>query len=129
MGINILNTIIAAPIDAERAIGASIMLGIFLIVIIGFLIHGFKEVIKAFTYDSWQDWALSLLIIILIVVCIFGVYKLADEINYQRSRTETLIYATISDDVSWTEVNSKYEFVRQDGQIFVLREKPEIEEK
>ncbi len=129
MGINILNTIITTPTDAEHAIGACIILGVFLLVIIGCLIYVFKEGIKGFTYESWQDWLLSSLIIIFIIGCIFGVYKLVDVINYQCSRTETLVYATISDDVSWTEVNSKYEFVRQDGQIFVLREKPKVEEK
>ena len=129
MGINILNTITTAPVDAERAIGACVIAGICLIVIIGYLIYGLKEVIKSFSYNSWEDWIGSSLMIILIIGGIFCVYKLINEINYQNSRAETLVYATISDDVSWTEVNSKYEFVRQDGQIFVLREKPEVEEK
>ena len=73
-------------------------------------------------YTAVKESDASYLIMLLFscLVIIIGFFVFAD-------KTYTEVYATIDDSVSWTEVNEKYELIKQKGEMYIFKEREKDE--
>lgn len=55
------------------------------------------------------------------VICVVITFFCWRGLNVLRAAQETIVYATIDDSTPWSEINERYELIRQDGKIYQLR--------
>ena len=67
-----------------------------------------------------RDSSYLLILVLAIIVALFG-FKFISDDRY------TEVYATIDDSVSWTEVNKKYELIKQKGEMYIFKEREKDE--
>lgn len=119
-GIEILNEVIQMPEKAGTMIIMYVIFGIGLLVITGMLIYALCDIFGSI-YMEWKDWIGVAVMCLFIGGCLFGAVMLGLAIPGEANKRETIVYATIDDTVPWSEVNEKYELLRQDGKIYQLR--------
>lgn len=119
-GVNILNEVTRMPDKAGTMVCMYVIFAIGLLVIAGVLIHALCDIIGSI-YMEWKDWVGFAIMCLFIGGCLFGAVMLGLAIPGEANKLETIVYATIDDSVPWTEINKRYELIRQDGKIYQLR--------
>jgi len=111
----ILNTVVQQP---ERCVFLTALLAIFAMVAAGTCMWMISMIVEAIRDEDILYGVLSFFIaavcVVVIIVCVLGVNALSDA-------RETIVYATIDDSTPWSEINERYELIRQDGKIYQLR--------
>ena len=117
-GINILNTVEQQPGGYAGLTVIAVVFGILAIAIAGYAFYAAIETVRNRYEGSFVATA---------VLCIIGLIfvglsiLLFIQIPGLLQQRETIVYATIDDSVSWADVNSRYELIRQDGKIYQLK--------
>lgn len=126
-GMEILNEVTQMPERANTEIIACTVLGIALAFVAAACAYAIVRFFLDASFDitDWKDWVCLILLIAIIVAASVGSIKLFCKIPDMNMKRETIVYATIDDTVPWTEINEKYELIRQDGKIYQLRVKEE----
>lgn len=121
-GITVLNEIVntippASMLDWIFILGLTILLTIFCIIAWVTVIRG-------------EDWkAIVPLLLYSAVVIVMWSFTCSIYKNTQREPYTTIQYeVTISDEVSFTEFNKKYEIIEQRGDIYVIQEREKANE-
>ena len=78
---------------------------------------GICAIVLSFTE---KDTSYLLFLILAIAVALVG-FRFTSDDRY------TEVYATIDDSVSWTEVNEKYELIKQKGEMYIFKEREKDE--
>lgn len=125
-GLEILNEVTRMPDKYGSLIILYVFIAICLLVIAGMLIHSICDIIRSIHMD-WKDWIGVAVMCLFIGGCLLGAVMLGFAIPDKANKRETIVYATIDDTVPWSEVNEKYELIRQDGKIYQLRVREEGE--
>lgn len=119
-GVEILNKVYQISDKSSGMIVMYVMFAIISVVFAGMCIWGVKEMLE----DSYPDImdAVGVCVLILFALGSFvGDFFLIRGIVDEARTRETIVYATIDDTVPWTEINQRYELIRQDGKIYQLR--------
>lgn len=125
-GIEILNTVTDMPEKSGGMIILDVILVILMAVTAWFSVGGAFNIIKERYLDA-EGWIGIVLMSAIAVGCCVGSYYLIDHALGEKDKRETIIYATIDDTVPWTEINERYELIRQDGKIYQLRVKEDAD--
>ena len=119
-GVDILNTVTDMPDKSAGMIIAYVIFAVACTVFAGMCVWSIKEMVED-VYMDWKDWiGVAVLILISAGFCV-GDFFLIRGIVGEVNKRETIVYATIDDTVPWTEINKRYELIRQDGKIYQLR--------
>lgn len=124
-GIEILNTVTQT---SEKSGGLFILYILFAIILTacaGLCIYSIKEALDGCRYLDVTDWIGVVILFLIFAGCCVGDYFLIRAAVGESKQQETIVYATIDDTVPWTEINEKYELIRQDGKIYKLRVREE----
>lgn len=78
---------------------------------------GICAIVLSFTE---KDTSYLFILLLAIIIALFG-FKFTSDDRY------TEVYATIDDSVSWTEVNKKYELIKQKGEMYIFKEREKDE--
>ena len=111
----ILNTVVQQP---GRCVFLTALLVIFAMVAAGtctWLIYMIVEAIRD------EDILYGVLSFFIAAVCVVGIIFCVRGVNALSDARETIVYATIDDSTPWSEINERYELIRQDGKIYQLR--------
>lgn len=68
-----------------------------------------------------EDCSYLLLLFLVAFIALFG-FKFKNDTRYNE------VVATINENVSWNEVNDKYELLKQEGQLYTFRVKEDSNE-
>jgi hypothetical protein len=119
-GVEILNTVTDMPDKSAGMIVMYVMFAVISIILSGICVWSIKEMVED-VYMDWKGWiGVAVLILISAGFCVGDFFLIRGIVDEARTR-ETIVYATIDDTVPWTEINEKYELIRQDGKIYQLR--------
>ena len=121
-GVKILNEVVQMPEKSGGMIILDVILVILLTITAWFCVGGVFNAIRERCLDA-TEWIGIVILTVMAVGCCVGGYYLIDHALGEKDRRETIVYATIDDTVPWSEVNEKYELIRQDGKIYQLRVK------
>ena len=111
----ILNTVVQQP---GRCVFLTALLVIFAMVAAGtctWLIYMIVEAIRD------EDILYGVLSFFMAAVCVVAIIFCVRGVNALSDARETIVYATIDDSTPWSEINERYELIRQDGKIYQLR--------
>lgn len=116
----ILNTVVQQP---GRCVFLTALLVVFAMVAAGTFAWLISMIIEAIRDEDILYCVLSFFMaavcVVAIIVCVRGANALSDA-------RETIVYATIDDSTPWSEINERYELIRQDGKIYKLRLREEV---
>lgn len=119
-GVDILNTVTDMPDKSGGMIIAYVIFAVACTVFAGMCIWGVKEMLED-NYPDLMDVVGVIVLILFVCGSCVGDYFLIRGIVGEANKWETIVYATIDDTVPWTEINQRYELIRQDGKIYQLR--------
>lgn len=119
-GVEILNTVTDMPDKSAGMIIAYVIFAVACTVFAGMCIWGVKEMLED-NYPDLMDVIGVIVLILFVCGACVGDYFLIRGIVDETRKRETIVYATIDDTVPWTEINQRYELIRQDGKIYQLR--------
>lgn len=113
----ILNTVTGRPAGAYTLIALLIVFVIAAAASLCYLIYLLIDAIsdRDLSFAMASAWLVAVaLCVIVFILCSRGIAAL-------NSEKETIVYATIDDSTPWSEINERYELIRQDGKIYQLR--------
>lgn len=102
----------------------SVVFAIICTVFAGMIAWAVKENVEDRYLDASDIVGVCVLSLVCIGLCVAD-YFLIRAAVYESHNRETIVYATIDETVPWTEINERYELIRQDGKIYQLRVKEE----
>lgn len=118
----ILNTVTGSPAGTGTLMALLIVLMVLAAAALGYLIYQLFDAIR----DRDLDGGLATLVVFSGALCllmiVFG-WRGVDRLHNAR---EIIVYATINDSTPWSEINERYELIRQDGKIYQLRLREEV---
>lgn len=119
-GVEILNTVTDMPEKSAGTIIAYVIIAVACTVFAGMCVWSIKEMVED-VYMDWKNWiCVAVLILISALFCVCDFFLIMCIVG-EANKRETIVYATIDDTVPWTEINHRYELIRQDGKIYQLR--------
>lgn len=113
----ILNTVTGSPAGTGTLIALLIVFVIAAAASLCYLIYLLIDAIsdRDLSFAMASAWLVAVaLCVIVFILCSRGIAAL-------NSEKETIVYATIDDSTPWSEINERYELIRQDGKIYQLR--------
>ena len=122
-GITILNTVTEIPESSGSQIFLCVIFIILLTVCAGMCVWGVINVFSDGNYLDAEDLIGVVILFLVFAGCCVGDFFLVRVALGEMDRRETIVYATIDDSVPWSEVNDRYELIRQDGKRYQLRVK------
>lgn len=121
-GMEILNEVTQMPDKSGSMILMYVVFSIICTAFAGMCAWTVKENLEDWYADVSKVVGVCLLLLITIGFCVSDFFLIRAAVN-ESHNLETIVYATIDDTVPWTEINEKYELIRQDGKIYQLRVK------
>lgn len=121
-GMEILNEVTQMPDKSWSMIALYVVFAIICTAFAGMCAWEIKENVEDTYLDALVIVGVCVLSLICIGLCVSDYFLIRAAVNESHNR-ETIVYATIDDTVPWTEINEKYELIRQDGKIYQLRVK------
>ena len=118
----ILNTVTGSPAGTNTLIALLIVFIIAAAASLCYLIYLLIDIIsdRDLSFAMASAWLVAVaLCVIVFILCSRGIAAL-------NSEKETIVYATIDDSTPWSEINERYELIRQDGKIYKLRLREEV---
>lgn len=125
-GVEILNKVYQISDKSSSMIVMYVMFAVISVVFAGMCIWGVKEMLED-SYPDIMDVVGVCVLILFALGCFVGDFFLIRGIVDEARTRETIVYATIDETVPWTEINEKYELIRQDGKIYQLRVKEDAD--
>ena len=119
----ILNTVTGSPAGAGTLIALLIVFIIAAAASLCYLIYLLIDTIR----DRDLSFAMASAWLVAVALCVIVFILCSRGINALRDERETIVYATIDDSTPWSEINERYELIRQDGKIYQLRLREEAE--
>lgn len=123
-GMEILNEVTQMPDKSGSMILMYAVFAVGFAVLAGMCAWAVKENLEDWYADVSRVVGVCVLVLFCIVFCVTDYFLIRAAVD-ETHRRETIVYATIDDTVPWTEINERYELVRQDGKIYQLRVKEE----
>lgn len=125
-GVEILNEVTQMPDKSGSMIFLYVVFAIGCTVFAGMIVWAVKENVKDMYLDASDIVGVCVLSLVCIGLCVAD-YFLVRAAVYESHNRETIVYATIDETVPWTEINDRYELIRQDGKIYQLRVKEDAD--
>ena len=123
-GMEILNEVTQMPDKSGSMIVMYVVFAIICTAFAGMCAWAVKENVEDRYLDASDIVGVCVLSLICIGFCVADYFLIRAAVNESHNR-ETIVYATIDETVPWTEINERYELIRQDGKIYQLRVKEE----
>ena len=123
-GIEILNEVTQMPDKSGSMILLYVFFAIICTAFAGMIACTVKENVEDRYLETPEIVGVCILSLICIGFCVSDYFLIRAAVNESHNR-ETIVYATIDETVPWTEINERYELIRQDGKIYQLRVKEE----
>ena len=120
----ILNTVEGSPAGTGTLIALLIVFIIAAAASLCYLIYLLIDTIR----DRDLSFAMASAWLVAVALCVIVFILCSRGINALRDERETIVYATIDDSTPWSEINERYELIRQDGKIYQLRLREERNE-
>lgn len=116
----ILNTVTGSPAGTSTLIALLIVFVVLAAAAASYLVY--------WIVDSLCDRKYGVTVICFFTCAIYVVITFFcwRGLNVLRAARETIVYATIDDSTPWSEINERYELIRQDGKIYQLRLREEV---
>ena len=119
-GMEILNEVTQMPDKSGSMILMNAVLAVIFTALAWIFAWAVKKELEDWYADIFRVVYVCILVLFCIVYCVADYFLIREAVD-ETHRRETIVYATIDDTVPWTEINERYELVRQDGKIYQLR--------